>query len=135
MDPEFNSPTAQDRDGTMGQLADALGIAAHQLSARLQDHWSDMTKGSARVLLPQSWRFETQSESAVLRIDRKRRVSVGADVIEHPDVIVKWDHSALVGALQAGRSNEKTREPPPSIRFTSDSGRKAFSLLGTSLGL
>ena len=119
----------------MGQLSDALSVAARQLSARIQGHWPDMAKGAAGVTLPQSWRFETESESAVLRVDPEGRVSVLADVIEHPDVIVKWTQAELVDTLQAGRSNERAREHPPTIRFTSDSGRKAFSLLGTSLGL
>jgi hypothetical protein len=119
----------------MGQLADALTAAARQISARIQSHWSEMAKGAPNVTLPQSWRFETEFESAVLRLAPDGRVSVVADVIEHPDVLVKWTQAELVDTLLAGRSNEKAREHPPSIRFTSDSGRKAFSLLGTSLGL
>jgi hypothetical protein len=119
----------------MGQLSDALEAAARALAARIQDHWGDMSKGTPRGLLPQSWRFETESESAVLRLFSDGKVSVVADRIEHPDVIVKWTQEKLVEAFLAGRSNEKAREPPPEIRFTSDAGRKAFSLLGTSLGL
>jgi hypothetical protein len=119
----------------MGQLADALSVAARQLSARVRSHWSDMAKGATSISLPQSWRFETESESAVLRLEPEGRVSVLADVLEPPDVVVKWTQAELVDTLLAGRSNEKAREHPPSIRFTSDSGRKAFSLLGTSLGL
>ena len=52
----------------MGQLADALTVAAGQLSVRIRDHWSDMNKTGGGVTLPQSWRFETESESAVLRL-------------------------------------------------------------------
>jgi len=119
----------------MGQLADALTVAAGQLSVRIRDHWQDMNKAGGGVTLPQSWRFETESESAVLRLEPNGRVSIVADVIEHPEVIVKWTQAELVSTLMAGRSNERAREHPPTIRFTSDSGRKAFSLLGTSLGL
>ena len=119
----------------MGQLADALQVAANQLSARLAGHWSAMATGPQAIHLPQSWRFETESESAVLRIDRDGTVAVVNDVIEHPEVVVKWTQSELVGTLLEGRSNEVARAHPPTIRFTSDAGRKAFSLLGTSLGL
>lgn len=119
----------------MGQLADALRVAANQLSARLMAHWSTMASGANAISLPQSWRFETESESAVLRIDPDGRVEVVDDVIEHPEVVVKWTQTELVGALLAGRSNETARAHPPTVRFTSDAGRKAFSLLGTSLGL
>lgn len=86
-------------------------------------------------LLPQSWRFETESETAVIRLQADGQAVVAADVTEHPEVIVKWTHAELVRALQSGRSNETMREHPPNIRFTSDAGRKAFSLLGTSLAL
>jgi hypothetical protein len=119
----------------MGQLADALNVAARQPSARVQSHWSDMANGPTGVTLPQSWRFETESESAVLRLETHGHVSVAADVRGPPEVIVKWTQAELVDTLLSGRSNERAREQPPTIRFTSDSGRKAFSLLGTSLGL
>lgn len=119
----------------MGQLADALAVGARQLSARLQQHWSDMSKGAPGVVFPQSWRFETESDFALLRLEPDGQVRIVSDVIEHPDVIVKWTHAELVATLLNGRSNEKARAHPPTIRFTSDAGRKAFSLLGTSLGL
>ncbi len=119
----------------MGQLSDALIVAGRQLEARLQAHQREMLKDGLKDALPQSWRFETDSEMAVLRLSEEGRVSVGPDIIEHPAVIVKWSQEALVAALLAGRSNEVPRSSPPSIRFTSDAGRKAFSMLGTSLGL
>ena len=119
----------------MGQLADALKGTARQLSARIQSHWSEMAKGAPEVALPQSWRFETESESAVLRLASDGTVSIVSDAREHPDVLVRWTQAELVGTLLGGRSNERVREHPPTIRFTSESGRKAFSLLGTALGL
>ena len=71
----------------------------------------------------------------MLRLASDGRVTVTADVIEPPAVIVQWTQRSLVEALLSGRSNERLRDPPPVIRFTSDAGRKAFSLLGTSLNL
>ncbi len=119
----------------MGQLSDALLSAGRQLEARLRTHRREMEAGGLLAVFPQSWRFETDSESAVLRVDAEGRVSVVADAIEAPSVIVRWTHHELVEALLSGRSNEVRRDPRPSIRFTSDGGRKAFSMLGTSLGL
>ncbi|HZY92242.1 MAG TPA: hypothetical protein VFG07_05675 [Thermoplasmata archaeon] len=119
----------------MGQLSDALAVAAAQVSARLQHQLSSTAPGESPLRLPQSWRFETESEVAVLRLQPNGRATVASDVTEHPEVIVKWTQRELVGALQAGRSNETARAHPPEIRFTSDAGRRAFSLLGTTLGL
>lgn len=119
----------------MGQLADALTTAGRQLEARYRAHASAMAAGGLAATFPQSWRFETEMESAVLRIDAGGTVRVLADVIEPPAVIVKWNHQRLVEALLSGRSNEVARLSPPTIRFTSDEGRKAFSMLGTSLGI
>lgn len=119
----------------MGQLSDALAAAGRQLEARVQLHRAHMMRDGLRRALPQSWRFETESETAVLRLDAEAHVSVGADVIEPPSVIVRWTQRDLVDALLAGRSNERARATPPTIRFTSDAGRKAFSMLATSLGL
>ncbi|HTT34501.1 MAG TPA: hypothetical protein VLX64_03875 [Thermoplasmata archaeon] len=119
----------------MGELSDALAAAARQLEARLAAHRDEMTGAGPGELFPQSWRFQTESESAVLRIAADGSVSVQADAIEPPTVIVAWEQRRLVRALLSGRSNEEDRPQPPSIRFTSDRGRRAFSLLGTSLGL
>ena len=119
----------------MGQLSDALVVAGRQLEARLLAHRAEMAQDGLERALPQSWRFETEAESAVLRLDRAGRVTVSSDVIEPPSVIVQWTQPFLVDALLSGRSNERSREHPPVIRFTSDAGRKAFSMLGTSLNL
>ncbi len=94
-----------------------------------------MMRDGLAETLPQSWRFVTESEVAVLRLEPDGRVSVLEDVSEPPDVIVQWTQAELVGALLSGRSNELPRERPPRIRFATASGRKAFSLVGTSLGL
>ena len=119
----------------MGQLSDALLSAGRQLEIRLRAHRREMEAGGLAAVFPQSWRFETESEFAVLRLDADGRVSVAADAVEAPAVVVRWDHERLVRTLLSGRSNEVPRDPPPTIRFTSDRGRRAFSLLGTSLGL
>ena len=119
----------------MGQLADALGVAARQFDARVQSHRGGLLHDGRGVAPPQSWRFETEPESAVLRLDRDAHVSVVQDIIETPAVIVRWTPDQLVRALLFGRSNEGPRVSPPTIRFTSDAGCKAFSLLGMSLRL
>ncbi|MCI4340273.1 MAG: hypothetical protein L3J73_03280, partial [Thermoplasmata archaeon] len=85
--------------------------------------------------LPLSWRFVTESEVAVLRLGVDGRASVLDDVSEPPNVIVQWTQVDLVAALLSGRSNLETRPDPPRIRFATASGRKAWSLVGTSLGL
>ncbi len=117
----------------MGQLSDALLAAGRQLEARFRAHHNEMMKDG--LALPQSWRFETESEAAVLRLGPEGVVSVATDVTEPPAVIVRWTQARLVEALLSGRSNERARESPPLVRFTSDAGRRAFSMLGTSLGL
>jgi hypothetical protein len=119
----------------MGQLSDALLSASRQLEARFRSHRKQMLADGLEGSLPQSWRFETESEFAVLRLTPEGTVTVSSDVSEPPSVIVKWTQDRLVTTLLSGRSNELARDPPPTIRFTSDHGRKAFSLLGTSLGL
>jgi hypothetical protein len=119
----------------VGQLSDALTLAGHQLEARLRTHGDRMMREGLGTALPQSWRFQTESETAVLRLDGDLRVTAGDDVVEPPAVIVQSSREALVGALLSGRSNERARATPPMFRFTSDAGRKAFSMLGTSFGL
>jgi hypothetical protein len=119
----------------MGQLGDALRTAAHQLEARIRARGGPLLRDGLGENLPQSWRFMTNSEVAVLRIDREGVVSVQDDVSEPPDVIVQWTQDDLVAALLAGRSNEQPRAHAPVIRFATARGRKAFSLVGTSLGL
>jgi hypothetical protein len=119
----------------MGQLSDALRAASLQLEARFRAHRRELEAGGLARAFPQSWRFETEEEFAVLRLDADGHVTVASDAIEAPSVIVQWAHVRLIAALLSGRSNEVQRTSPPTIRFTSDAGRRAFSLLGTSLGL
>ena len=119
----------------MGELGDALLSAGRQLEARFRAHRREMESGGLASAFPQSWRFETETEFAVLRLDAAGHVTVASDAIEPPSVIVRWTQRRLVGALLSGRSNEQHRDAPPTIRFTSDAGRKAFSMLGTSLGI
>ncbi|MCI4360114.1 MAG: hypothetical protein L3J91_00260 [Thermoplasmata archaeon] len=119
----------------MGQLGDALRAASHQIEARLHAHGGPMLRDGLSDALPQSWRFSTESEAAVLRIDAGGRIDVVNDVAEPPDVIVEWGQAPLVAALLEGRSNQAARPQPPMIRFPTAKGRKAFSLLGSSLGL
>ena len=105
------------------------------MEARFQAHRVELAKAGLKHVFPQSWRFETEAESAVLRLDRKGHISIGADAIEPPSVIVKWAQAPLVEALLSGRSNELPRGQRPESRFTSDAGRKAFDMLRTSLSL
>jgi hypothetical protein len=119
----------------MGELGDALLSSGRQLEVRLRTHWEPLMKDGLDRALPQSWRFETESEIATLVLDPHGKVSVRSDVVEPPDVIVRWQHARLLQALLSGRGNEMPRDAPPRIVFANDRGRKAFSLLGTSLGI
>ena len=119
----------------MGQLGDALRAAARPLEARLRARDAAILRDGLSDTLPQSWRFVTESEVAVLRLGTDGHVAVLDDVAEPPNVIVQWTQHELVAALLSGRSNELDRPNPPRIRFATASGRKAWSLVGTSLGL
>lgn len=119
----------------MGELADFLYFAGREVEAHLQAHRVEVITEDLESALPQSWRFETEKETAVLHLDTVGHISVSAESTEPPDVIVRWAHGPLVKTLHRDRNHTHVPTPLPSIYFASEEGRKAFRVLGISLGL
>ena len=119
----------------MGELADYLYFAGREVEAHLQAHRVEVINEGLESILPQSWRFETEKESAVLHLDTVGHVSVSAESIEPPSVIVRWAQEPLVDPLIRSRSHHRVRAPVPSVYFASEAGREAFRALGMTLGL
>ena len=119
----------------MGELADFLYFAGREVEAHLQAHRVEVITEDLESALPQSWRFETEKETAVLHLDTVGHISVSTESTEAPEVIVRWAQRPLVDTLQRTRRRSHVPEPLPSIHFASEAGRKAFRMLGISLGL
>ena len=119
----------------MGELADYLYFAGREVEAHLQAHRVEVINEGLESILPQSWRFETDKESAFLHLDTGGHISVSSESHEPPAVIVHWAHRPLLDTLQRSGSHPRVPSPLPSICFTSEAGRKAFRALGITLGL
>ncbi len=119
----------------MGELEDYLYFAGREVEAHLQAHRVEVMNEGLESALPQSWKFETEKESAFLNLDTVGHVSVSPESTNPPAVIVRWTQAPLVDALLWRDSRHQIRGPPPSIYFASEAGREAFRVLGFTLGL
>lgn len=119
----------------MGELADNLYFAGREVEAHLHAHRVEVMNGALESALPQSWKFETERESAFLHIDAVGHISVSPESAYPPEVIVRWAQEPLVDTLQGRPARERGRVPLPTLFFASEAGREAFRVLGVTLGL
>ena len=119
----------------MGQLRDALGAICPELEGRAKARLSVDPGGGLRDWLPQSWLFETEVETATLRIDAVGIATSTVGSHGSVDVDIIWDQSHLIEVLTAKVRSASFVGPNPKIRFRTPNGQRAFSLLRGALGL
>ena len=119
----------------MGQLRDALGAVCPEIEGRAKARLSADSGDGLRAWLPQSWGFETDTETATLHLDVDGKAHA-TDGIEGPvDVSVIWNQSDLIQVLTSKVRSASFVDKNPKLRFRTVSGQRAFSLLRGSLGL
>jgi len=88
-----------------------------------------------RGYLPQTWVFETESETVSLIVDAQGKASVSNGPKYPKDVTIRWKHDSLASALRTRSSAHVPHGERPIIMFHSQKGRAAFDFLRKRLGL
>lgn len=119
----------------MGQLRDALGGVCPEIEGRARARLSADPAAGLHSWLPQTWGFETETESATLVIDADGSARA-RDGIEGPvDVSVIWNLADLVEVLTSKTRSASFVGKNPKLRFRNPNGQRAFSLLRGALGI
>lgn len=119
----------------MGQLRDALGAVCPEMEGRARARLEVRAEEGLHQWLPQTWGFETETETASLHIDVQGKVTA-IDGIQGPvDVSVIWNLDDLLEVLTARARSASFKGKNPKLRFRTVNGQRAFSLLRASIGL
>lgn len=119
----------------MGQLRDALGGICPELEGRVRARLRADSSEGLHAWLPQSWGFETETESATLHIDARGKTTA-RDGIQGPiDVSITWGEQDLVDVLTSKTRSASFIGKNPKLLFRTPNGQRAFSLLRGALGL
>jgi len=119
----------------MGQLRDALGAACPEIEGRAKARLSADPNDGLHGWLPQTWGFETETETATLHIGADAKATA-SDGIQGPvDVSVIWNQADLLEVLNAETRSVSFKGKNPKVRFRTPNGQRAFSLLRGAIGL
>jgi hypothetical protein len=119
----------------MGQLRDALGAVCPEIEGRARARLSAEPAGGLHDWLPQSWGFETDTESATLHIGADGGATATDGVRGPVDVSVIWNMTDLLEVLTAETRSTSFKGKNPKLRFRTTNGQRAFSLLRAAIGL
>jgi hypothetical protein len=118
----------------MGQLRDALGGVCPEIEGRAKARLK-VDPAELRQWLPQSWGFETETETATLHLAADGSASATDGIAGPVDVSVIWTQSDLVAVLTAKSRSASFIGENPKLRFRTPNGQRAFSLLRRAIGL
>ena len=119
----------------MGQLRDALGAACPEIEGRAKARLSADPSDGLHGWLPQTWGFETDTESATLHLDAEGRASATEGIEGPVDVSVIWNLADLLEVLTAKTRSASFVGKNPKLRFRTINGQRSFSLLRGALGI
>jgi hypothetical protein len=118
----------------MGEVEDLLRKAGVEFEPEIRSRLQGFLGGLIRNYLPQAWVFQTENETATLRVDAQGAVSVATGAGEKPDVTIEIPKKRLVAALKQRR---REAVPPGGLKVTPHTakGKAAFDYLRGRLGL
>ena len=88
-----------------------------------------------RGYLPQTWVFETESETVTLLVDSQGAVSTQPSAPLHRDVTIRWKHDFLSSVLRTRSRASVPGGIRPVVMFHTPKGRRAFNFLKKRFGL
>jgi hypothetical protein len=118
----------------MGQLRDALGGVCPEIEGRAKARLAAGARDGLQFWLPQSWGFETETETATLHLDAQGAASATDGIHGPVDVSVIWNQADLLEVLTAETRSVSFVGKNPKLRFRTPNGQRAFSLLRGALG-
>ncbi|MFI5038280.1 MAG: hypothetical protein ACHP93_07355, partial [Solirubrobacterales bacterium] len=111
-----------------------LTAVSGDIELRLKPQLTGLAGMMIKPYLPQSWVFETESETVSLVVDAQGNVSAVRGAASRPDVTIATSHARLEAAL---RTRDASQVPPGPLTVTphTGKGRTAFEFLRPRLGL
>jgi hypothetical protein len=119
----------------MGQLRDALGEICPEIEGRARARLNADPGEGLSSWLPQSWGFETETETATLQIAADGAASAVEGIQGPVDVSVIWNQTDLLEVLNSKTRSASFKGKNPKLRFRTPNGQRAFSLLRAAIGL
>ena len=107
-----------------------------EIEGQLKPALADFFKGMiVRGYLPQTWIFETESESTTLTVDTAGNASVMSGASQFRDVTIRWHHDLLRSVLQTRNRLSVPLGQAPQVVCHTQKGQTAFNFLRQRLGL
>jgi hypothetical protein len=113
-----------------------LGPICSEIEGQLKPALGDFFKGMiVRGYLPQTWVFETESESTTLTVDATGNTSLMSGASQLRDVTIRWHHDLLRSVLQMRNRSSVPSGQAPQVICHTQKGQTAFNFLRQRLGL
>ncbi|MGC2289096.1 MAG: hypothetical protein WA688_04490 [Thermoplasmata archaeon] len=119
----------------MGQLRDALGAVCPEIEGRATARLTANPAEGLHKWLPQSWGFETETESATLNLDADGRATATEGIHGPVDRSVNWSQADLLEVLTAATRSTSFKRKNPLLRIRTPNGQRAFCSLRGAIGL
>jgi hypothetical protein len=88
-----------------------------------------------QAYLPQTWVFETETETATFVVDARGNAHAEAGAKPDRDVTIRWKHDFLAAVLRTRSRASVPGGIHPVVMFHTPKGRRAFDFLRGRLGL
>lgn len=122
----------------MSCIAGLLARLAPTIQGQLAPNLSGLRGLVVRGYLPQTWVFNTETESASLLVSKEGQVAAYEGSAPQPDVLIATSHEVLSTALEAAnglRPRETVVRGSVTPTFYTAKGKTAFNFLRGRLGL
>lgn len=116
-------------------LKELLGQYCGETEKQLKPRLKGIEGPLLKRYLPQTWVFETESETVSFLVDADGNATVHKGDGSDRDVTVKWKHEPLCSVLRARSPSAVEEGNRPTITFHTQKGRAAFNLLRRRLGI
>jgi hypothetical protein len=115
-------------------LAELLERVTPDLEREVRSRLQGFLGGFIRAFLPQVWVFETESETATLRVEPSGAVTVAPGSVPSPDVSVSAPRARLE-AMLTSRERPGSAPSDVSVLLHTARGRAAFDQVRGRFGL
>lgn len=107
-----------------------------EIEGQLKPALANLFTGAiVRGYLPQTWVFETESESTTLTVNTAGNAAVISGASQFRDVTIRWHHDFLKSVLQMRNRASVPFGQAPQVVCHTQKGQTAFNFLRRRLGL
>ena len=119
----------------MSCIQGLLGSLSHEIESQLKPNLRGIRGMFVQAYLPQTWVFETETETATFVVDARGNAHAEAGAKPDRDVTIRWKHDFLASVLKTRSHASVPGGIRPIFMFHTPKGRRAFDFLRGRLGL